>query len=81
MNAGQKRHYDRKRYERFLAAGSCKTCGAEALRGLTRCTPCGQSNTRRVRARKLERIREGTWRGRVSEKLRAEAMSVVPSRA
>lgn len=36
----------RERYWRYIRAGSCTDCGAESTHGKTRCTPCGQRNSR-----------------------------------
>lgn len=39
-----KRVRDASRYRVLREAGSCRSCGAEAQPGRTRCTPCGQKD-------------------------------------
>lgn len=55
------------RYRARRAEGSCQNCGHEAIKGKTRCTPCGRRNS--AKTRRNRPLREacivwlnGAWR-------------------
>jgi hypothetical protein len=59
----QQKAYYKARYARLVAAGSCRSCGAEAQKDRTRCRPCGRQNAavtaaRAARLRAAKSVRE-----------------------